>query len=61
MEYVVHKLLELFGIINPKKVIKGSFEITSFLPMINKQLKINDNIRLLVTDTLGNKYYSKKN
>ena len=40
--------------------IKGDFEITIFLPMINNQLKPNDNIRLLVTDTLGNKYYSKK-
>ena len=48
------------GTIAPKKVIKGDFEITSFLPMINNQLKLNDNIRLLVTDTLGNKYYSKK-
>ena len=48
------------GTIEPKKVIKGDFEITIFLPMINNQLKPNDNIRLLVTDTLGNKYYSNK-
>lgn len=47
-------------LLSPKQVLKGDFEISSFLPMINNQLPLNTNIRLKVVDTLDNKYFSRK-
>lgn len=51
---------QYLGPLEPKKFIKGDFEISSFLPVINNQLKLTSNVRLKVVDTLGNSYYSKK-
>lgn len=47
-------------LLSPKQVLKGDFEISSFLPIINNQLPLNTDIRLKVIDTLDNKYFSKK-
>lgn len=47
-------------LLSPKQVLKGNFEISSFLPIINNQLSPNTNIKLKVIDTLNNKYFSKK-
>ena len=44
----------------PKQVLKGDFEISTFLPVIKNNLSPNTNIKLRVIDTLGNKYFSKK-
>lgn len=52
-----HKYL---GELKPTKYIKGDFEISSFLPVINGQLKPKSNVRLKVVDSLENVYYSKK-
>lgn len=46
--------------VNANRKILRQFEITSIQNSITNEIKENKKIRLLVIDTYGNKYYSKK-
>ncbi len=47
-------------VLKPGEFRKGSFELTSIQNFITSEIKGNKRIRLLVIDSFGNKYFSKK-